>query len=224
MVKHTYIERRRTRRMEKLCGPHQSPDSLWAALLGPWRLILHAFMYTYHTVLVPLERQENLNQKPIPLDMEPIIDLGTRGTVCLVSLINSRPGLNLFAISFTLEKGAFLGRLKTSDLQWWCLKPESIDWFIEDQDFLPPCDLAPPPPPIPFSPFSKLSLFQSSCVSPVKLSGGRRGRKGAKSYDAVLRNPNYFLQFRFRLLTSSGSGFGSTLTSYGSGSGSISRP
>ncbi len=77
---------------------------------------------------------------------EPIIDLETWGTVCLVSLINSRPGLNLFAISFTLEKGAFLGRLKTSDLQQWRLKPKSIEWFIEDQDFLPSCDLVPLPP------------------------------------------------------------------------------
>jgi hypothetical protein len=31
------------RRLEKLCGPQRSPDSLWAALPRPWRLNLQVF-------------------------------------------------------------------------------------------------------------------------------------------------------------------------------------
>ncbi len=33
------------RSIEKLCGPQQSPDSLWAVLPGPWRLSYHVSMY-----------------------------------------------------------------------------------------------------------------------------------------------------------------------------------
>ncbi len=54
--------------------------------------------------------------------------------------------------------------------------PESIEWFIEDQAFAPRHPLTP-------SPVSKLSLSQSSCVSPVELTVWRGEGDGAKSYD-----------------------------------------
>jgi hypothetical protein len=56
------------------------------------------------------------------------------------------------------------------------LKAESIERFVEDQAFSPSCDLAPSPTPSPH--VSKLSLFLSSCVSPVELIDGRKRGEG----------------------------------------------
>ncbi len=58
------------------------------------------------------------------------------------------------------------------------LPPESIEWFIEDQAFLP-SDYFPPPPPSQ----QVVSLSQYSCVLPVELTDGRGGGfgRGAKS-------------------------------------------
>jgi hypothetical protein len=53
------------------------------------------------------------------------------------------------------------------------LHAESIEWFIEDQPFLPSYDLAPTPPPPPSSAVSRLYLFVFSvflCFSPVELT------------------------------------------------------
>ncbi len=64
------------------------------------------------------------------------------------------------------------------------LDPESIEWFIEDQAFLRSYDSVPRPPPPP-PPISKLSLFLSPPMcrhSPVELTDGLGGGRGAKSY------------------------------------------
>jgi hypothetical protein len=53
--------------------------------------------------------------------------------------------------------------------------------FIEDQAFSPSYDLAPPPPPSPLSGQQVVSRFKSSCVSPVELTDGRRGRGWGRS-------------------------------------------
>ncbi len=49
---------------------------------------------------------------------------------------------------------------------------ESIEWFVEGQAFLQSYDSAPPPP---LSRQRVVSLFQSSCVSPVEITGVRVG-------------------------------------------------
>ncbi len=62
---------------------------------------------------------------------------------------------------------------------------ESIEWFIEDQTFLRPWDLAPRPTHSPLSYQQVFSLSQSSCVSPIQLADGRGGAGGdggANSY------------------------------------------
>jgi hypothetical protein len=43
--------------------------------------------------------------------------------------------------------------------------------ILEDHAFSPSNDLAPPPPPTLLSRQKVVSLFQSSCVSPVELTG-----------------------------------------------------
>ncbi len=70
--------------------------------------------------------------------------------------------------------------------EWSLDEPESIEWFIEDQGFLPSYDLAPSPPPPPL-PSAKqvVSVYQSSCVSPIELTDGSWGGDGggAKTHD-----------------------------------------
>jgi hypothetical protein len=48
--------------------------------------------------------------------------------------------------------------------------PDSVEWFVEDQAFLPSHDLAPPPPLPHFVMHQVVSLSQSSCLSPVELT------------------------------------------------------
>ncbi len=59
-----------------------------------------------------------------------------------------------------------------------------LDVWVPEIFFLPwlllSYNLAPPPPP---PPVNKLSLFQSSCASPIELSAGSGGGSGAKSSD-----------------------------------------
>ncbi len=59
----------------------------------------------------------------------------------------------------------------------------NIEWFIEDQVFLPSYDLAPPPFPSPLSRQQVVS-FNTSCVSQVGRAFWREGGGGVvKSYD-----------------------------------------
>ncbi len=55
-------------------------------------------------------------------------------------------------------------------------KAENIKWFMEDQAFLPSYHLAPPTT-FPLSREQVVSRSQSSCMSPVDLSDGRRGKE-----------------------------------------------
>ncbi len=75
---------------------------------------------------------------------------------------------------------------------------ESIEWFIEDQAFLRSYESSKRPPPF-LLPSPAVSLSQSSSVSPVELSDGRRGagggRRGAKSYYARKPGPLYIIQY-----------------------------
>ncbi len=75
------------------------------------------------------------------------------------------------------------------------LTAKSIEWFIEDQAFLLSYDLAPPPrPPSLYSTVSKrVSLSQSSCVSPVELTDGegRRGWVGSHNSKKAWSSINY---------------------------------
>jgi hypothetical protein len=51
-------------------------------------------------------------------------------------------------------------------------------YFIEGLAFSPSYDLAPSPPPFTLSRQHAVSLLQSSCVLPVRLTDGERGREG----------------------------------------------
>ncbi len=55
---------------------------------------------------------------------------------------------------------------------------ESIEIFIEEQAFSSSYDLAHLLPPLHISRQQVFSLSQSSCMSPVELTGGRRGNRG----------------------------------------------
>jgi hypothetical protein len=61
---------------------------------------------------------------------------------------------------------------------WGFARPESTEWFMKDQAFLPLYELTPTPP-------LTHPSRQSSCVSPPieKVAGLRERRGGAKSYD-----------------------------------------
>ncbi len=80
---------------------------------------------------------------------------------------------NFFAVWLTSSGGLYY--LHPKGIR---VKPESIQWFIEDQAFSRSYDfdLAPSQPSSPLSHQQVVSLSHSSCASPVELTDGRGGR------------------------------------------------
>ncbi len=70
--------------------------------------------------------------------------------------------------------------------------PESIERFIEDPAFLRSVDSAPCPPPSPLCSHQVVSLSQSSCVWPAKLTE-RRGEEGVgeEPNPTIARKPGH---------------------------------
>ncbi len=149
-------------------------------------------------LLLSLQRVEHLkaklNDSKLQRNMKIISILSSpfctymycRGIFGLLS-VSMTPSRRCYHMSGNLDSFLCLWQRQICLRFRWYRRAESIEWFIEDQDFSLSDDLTPPPPPPPLPSASCHSYSVFLCQPPVEITDGRGGRGWGRAKSIFIR-------------------------------------